>query len=95
MESVARRRWLAGQVIALPHHAPDAFDWGDQRLIPLLHRRRIQHKRCAVRTLAEAGVAISVAITVWDAAEQHAPGLPHLGEAPLAVPRLRRFPPDR
>ena len=35
LELVARRGWLTGQVIALPHHAAEAFDWGERRFCAL------------------------------------------------------------
>ena len=63
---VARRGWLAGKVIALPHHAAEAVAWAER--FRALRRRdwSLAHEVCMTLTLCDSGFVVLVAVAVGD-----------------------------
>jgi hypothetical protein len=63
---IARSRWLAGQVITLPHHVTVAFNRGEKRFATQHHRRRKLRRLCIILAGGNSALAIVFAVAVRD-----------------------------
>lgn len=61
-----RSRWLAGQVITLPHHVTVAFNRAEKRFATQHHRRRTLRRFCIILACGNSALAIVVAVALRD-----------------------------
>ena len=82
---IARRCWLAGNVIVLPHHAAEAFNRADRRFAALLPPRLGVHRRASLRSGdLDHGVVLALARMVLVARDEQKSMLVPIGEQPDA-----------